>query len=80
MSIYPECSAWRHLFAYRGLLQGGKTVLNEMFTSQARIDRKTGPDDLGRFGYLQAPVSDICRLQIADCRLQTADCRLQIAD
>ena len=19
MSIYPECSAWRHLFAYRGL-------------------------------------------------------------
>ena len=30
----------------------------EMFTSQARIDRKTGPDDLGRFEYLQALVTE----------------------
>ncbi|XP_067043084.1 armadillo repeat-containing protein 7-like [Acropora muricata] len=29
-----------------------------MFTSQARIDRKTGPDDLGRFEYLQALVTE----------------------
>ena len=30
----------------------------EMFTSQARIDRKTGPDDLGRLEYLQALVTE----------------------
>ena len=29
-----------------------------MFTSQARIDRKTGPDNLGRFEYLQALVTE----------------------
>ncbi|XP_068675050.1 armadillo repeat-containing protein 7-like isoform X3 [Montipora foliosa] len=29
-----------------------------MFTSQARIDRRTGPDDLGRFEYLQALVTE----------------------
>ena len=30
MSIYPECSAWRHLFAYRGLpceIWGGDSEL-----------------------------------------------------
>lgn len=30
----------------------------EMFTSQARIDSKTGPDNLGRFEYLQALVTE----------------------
>lgn len=35
-----------------------KAVLFEMFTSQARIDRKTGPDNLGRFEYLQALVTE----------------------
>ena len=30
----------------------------DMFTSQARIDRKTGPDNLGRFEYLQALVTE----------------------
>ena len=30
----------------------------QMFTSQGRIDRKTGPDDLGRFEYLQALVTE----------------------
>ena len=29
-----------------------------MFTSQTRIDSKTGPDDLGRFEYLQALVTE----------------------
>lgn len=29
-----------------------------MFTSQARIDSKTGPDNLGRFEYLQALVTE----------------------
>ena len=29
-----------------------------MFTSQASIDRKTGPDNLGRFEYLQALVTE----------------------
>lgn len=29
-----------------------------MFTSQSTIDRKTGPDDLGRFEYLQALVTE----------------------
>lgn len=36
----------------------GYFVSFEMFTSQARIDRKTGPDDLGRFEYLQALVTE----------------------
>lgn len=36
-----------------------KAVLFEMFTSQARIDRKTGPDNLGRFEYLQALVTEV---------------------
>ena len=31
---------------------------SEMFTSQARIDSKTGPDNLGRFEYLQALVTE----------------------
>lgn len=29
-----------------------------MFTSQARIDRRTGSDNLGRFEYLQALVTE----------------------
>ena len=38
--------------------ESGKAVSFEMFTSQARIDRKTGPDNLGRFEYLQALVTE----------------------
>ena len=30
MSLYPECSAWRHLFAYRGLARFGVIIVAQL--------------------------------------------------
>lgn len=38
---------------------GGECIVTaDMFSSQTRIDSKTGADDLGRFEYLQALVTE----------------------
>lgn len=56
----PFVSGWdtRQHWGETWRTKDDKAVSFEMFTSQARIDRKTGPDNLGRFEYLQALVTE----------------------